>query len=230
MDRLHRIGQALVDAHVHRLDEKRREDVLFKRVNIDGNTFGRAFRQGSGVHVRCQRMRYPFRLLVAEEKRGNNAVYYKALRSLTAPCNDECGRRYCAYCRLTASGHRLPDASVPRLAYVISRPLSQWGTFREENNFAPTKMVIRLLHQDRRFLRALLQEGLLLHTVPTLVAPPLSAPPLSETSIIVAPTIPRSRPDLLILGIVTLAVIGISVVLVGGPTLETVLLWGETLM
>lgn len=146
MDRLHRIGQALVDAHIHRLDEKRREDVLFKRVDIDGRTFGRPFRQGSAVHARCQRLRHPIRLLEADEKRGNNAVYSKALRSLTSPCADGCGRRYCAYCRLTGTGHQLPETPIPRLAYVLSLPLSQWGTFREENNFAPTKMVIRLLH------------------------------------------------------------------------------------
>lgn len=159
MESLRRIAEPIIlGDHIRDLEKQRRDKDLFRALDINGKMYGRAIEKDGRTYRKYRDQGIPMRRLRNDEKGyGCRSLYRRSLQSLFTPNCHNCQKKFCAYCTFRAAGHVFHGGndSLLMFASIMTRPLRAWGTFRQENNFARTKIIIKKLQSDSKFMVAL---------------------------------------------------------------------------
>jgi hypothetical protein len=173
MDQLERIAENTISKHCQTLKWKRDSKTLFKLIGKNGKPIGQPFEKNKNTFKKHLALGNPMIKLGKNQKKGDNKKYSCALDAFLTPCHSNCGKKFCAYDKLRSQGHSIPVSSSEAILFALSNK-SLWDCFTKENNYAPTKVVIKLLQSNFDFMTQL--KNLVPKKIPWIPVIPLPLP------------------------------------------------------
>jgi len=147
--KLYDIAKNITNQHLKFLRVQREQQKLFKRVNANGKIYGRSFKFNSNVYKNCIKENITITEII--EKKGDDKKYLYALNKIFFNCF-KCKEKSCPYCFFNIKSNI--NISL-NLKLLFSKLNNNWKIFKLENNFAPTKKLLILLSQSKKFLSKL---------------------------------------------------------------------------
>jgi hypothetical protein len=154
MEQLERIAEITISKHCQTLKWKRDSKTLYKLLGKNGKPIGQPFEKNKNAFKKHLALGNAMIKLAKDEKKGDNKKYSCALDAFLTPCHKNCGKKFCAYDKLRSQGHSIPKSSSEAILFALSNK-SLWDCFTKENNYAPTKVVIKLLQNNFDFMTRL---------------------------------------------------------------------------
>jgi hypothetical protein len=173
MEQLERIAEITISKHCQTLKWKRDSKTLYKLLGKNGKPIGQPFEKNKSAFKRHLALGNALIKLAKNEKKGDNKKYSCALDAFLTPCHKNCGKKFCAYDKLRYHGHSIPKSSSEAILFALSNK-SLWDCFAKENNYAPTKVVIKLLQNNFDFMTRL--KNLVPKKIPWIPIIPLPLP------------------------------------------------------